>query len=256
MKRLIIGPGAMMLYAFMGVLKRLSDEKCLEDIEEISCSSSGALLGVFYIFMKGDFDKMLDVALSAPLLDMAKPNLKTFVTKYGFIDSGAFEKHIQELFGRVITFKELYEMNPIKIHIATFNLSTDRTMYMSVDTTPYASVSSALRRSISIPFVMTPYIDEDCMYLDGSTNEMSPFSPFLGKDDVLEIRCVDICKPKVLPISIIGYSFSLIKSLLLNRVSYDGFKRIDVYSEVNVLDFKMTYEDKMKLFIYGYNKCY
>jgi predicted acylesterase/phospholipase RssA len=255
MKCLVIGPGAMILYSFIGVLKRLEDDGHLENLEEISCSSTGAILGVFYVFMKGNFDTMLKSSLEVPLAEIAKPNLKTFIKSYGFIDSGTFEEYIQKLFGHDITFKELYEINPIKIHVAAFNLSTDKTIYMSVDTTPDASVSKAIRKSISIPFIMTPCIENDSVYLDGSTNESSPFPPFLGKTDVVEIRYMEMSKPKNNPKSIIGYVFTLIRSLLLNRIHYDGFKRIDVYSEANILDFKMSYEDKMKLFIYGYSKC-
>ena len=137
MKRLIIGPGSMIIYSFIGALKYLKEFGKLDDLEEISCSSSGSMVGFFYILTKGDVDRMLSLSIDSPLEDLAKPEIKCLLEKFGLIDADRFEKYMSKvaksMVGKDPTFKELYEINPIKLHIPTYDLVLNKTIYMSVD---------------------------------------------------------------------------------------------------------------------------
>lgn len=252
MKRLIIGPGSMIIYAFIGVMKYLQDEGVLETLEEISCSSAGALVGFMYVFFKGDVSKMLDTSLEAPLDTIAKPDIKSLLTKFGLIDADRFEKYMTKIVGQ-ITFKELYEMNPIKLHIPTCDIMSNKTIYMSVDTTPDMKVAHAVRRSMAVPVIMTPVSRR---YVDGSVKEFSPFAPFLGKSDVLEIRyrCENSYNAK--PLNFFQFLYSVVFTLISNRQEYTDFPRIDVYADPDfqLFNFSMGLDQKLRLYTDGYHQ--
>ncbi len=252
MKYLIIGPGSMIIYAFIGALKYLKDTSCLDDLQEISCSSAGAIIGFFYVLNKGNVDQILKTALDAPLADIAKPDIQSLLTKFGIIDADRFEKFmVKATGGRNPTFKELYDMNPIKLHIPTYDIVMNKTIYMSVDTTPDMKVAHAVRRSIAIPIIMTPV---DSRYIDGSVTERSPYVPFLGKNDVFEIRYVWEVSPNKRPKTFFQFLYSVVSTMLTIRSEYIGFPRIDISMsrDVEIFNFSMGTDQKLQLYKNGY----
>ena len=246
----------MIIYAFIGTLKKFKESGQLEDLKEISCSSSGSIVGMFYVLTKGNVDDMLKHSLEVPLSEIAKPDVKSLLDKYGLIDSERFEKCISKVAKEITggtdpTFKELYDMNPIKLHIPTYDLVTNKTVYMSLDTTPNLKVSKAVRRSISIPVIMSP---DDYRYIDGSVAEFSPHVPFLGCTDVFEIRYRSKPKPKKRAKNLFGYLYDVVSAFLLNRIEYTGFPRFDVYADENfeMFNFSMSIDQKLELYRSGY----
>lgn len=260
MKHLIIGSGSMMIYMFLGAMKYMSEKGMLSDVEEVSCASCGSLIGLFFVLFAGDMDRVSRIAFESSLGSAAKADVKTFMSKFGFIDTSKIEKLIvKSLEGVDPTFKELYDMNPVKLHISTYEMISGRTIYMSVDTTPDMKVSHAVRRSISIPIVFTPCIENGCVYIDGSTIEVNPYAPFLGKNDVLELRWRRNPVLKTIPKNVTQFVklfiFSFFESSRLGN-EYTGFDRIELYSSNDTLsyDFNMNTENKIMLFNEGYSQ--
>lgn len=246
----------MIIYAFIGALKKLKENGQLEDLEAISCSSSGSIIGMFYILTKGDVDEMLRLSLDVPLSDIAKPEVKSLLDKYGLIDSDKFERYMSRLSKKITggldpTFKELYEWNPIKLYVPTYDLVTNKTLYMSVDTTPDLRVSKAVRRSISIPVIMSP---DEYRYVDGSVAEFSPHVPFLGKTDVFEVRFRWVPRPKKRAKNLFAYLYDVVFAFLSNRVEFTEFPRLDVYTEdtFEMFNFSMSTDQKLELYRSGY----
>lgn len=250
-----------MIYLFLGAMKHMDEKGLFNDIQEISCASCGSLIGLFFVLFAGDMDRICQVAFDTCLGSAAKADIKTFINKFGFVDASKIEKVIiQNLDGADPTFKELYDMNPIKLHIPTYEMLSGRTIYMSVDTTPDMKVSRAVRRSISVPIVFTPCIEDGCVYLDGSTIEVSPYAPFLGKNDVIEIRWRRHPTMKSIPKNITQFVKTFIFGFFENSRNsgdtYLDFDRIDLYSSNDSLsyDFNMSIENKVMLFNEGYSQ--
>jgi predicted acylesterase/phospholipase RssA len=244
MKRLIIGSGSMMAWAFMGVLKQLEETGQLKDLEEISSASCGCLVGVGYLYLKS-VDTLLNKTF---LIDFEpfKPNIKTLIKKWGFIDSNHIGDIARSWVGSM-TFKELYEHNPIKIHIAVSDLRYCKVKYLSVDTDPDMEVAKAIQMSCSVPLIFTP----NDTYVDGALFEMGPYGPFLGKPDVLEIRFQKFEQEYKFK-SLKEYLVVILSCLTKNRFEYFGFPRIQISSDINMFDFKMPRETKLQLFKEGY----
>ena len=93
-------------------------------------------------------------------------------------------------------------------------------------------------------------------YVDGGTVEDCPFVPFMDKKPH-EITCItvrmerdvfkDINNPK-------QFLEAIIRSVLRNRIKYNvkNVRMIDIcVGDVNIFDFGLSYEDKLRLFAVG-----
>jgi hypothetical protein len=248
-KHLVVGSGAMIAFKIVGVIKYLKDFGHLEELKEISGSSSGALISAIYILYKGDVERIFNFILNINIKDYTKINIKNFIKKFGLIDTNGLEKLIFTSGLKDVTFRELYEICPIKLHISTFDFLSNKTVYCSIDTTPDLDVSTALLRSIAVPLLFTPV---EGRYLDGSTNEWSPCGPFIGKCDVFEIRPEENSEVFETPKSILDYLKILIKTTVSNRLKYQDFPRITVPIDYDIFNFAMSSEERCAYYVSGY----
>ena len=259
MKHLIIGSGGMMIYMFIGAIHNLLQLGMLDDVQEISCASCGSLIGFFFVLLFGDMEKITQIAFNQDMKQFAKPDIKTFLKRFGFMDTSVIEKDIIKSAGCDPTFRELYEMNPIKLHISAYELLTGRTIYMSVDTTPDMKVTRAIRMSISLPILFTPCRENGQLFIDGSTIEPSPYVPFLGKNDVIELRWRKNPTEHRMPKSALEFIKVFIASFFESfRIGhqYIDYPRIDLVSNDDSVayDWLMTNDIKTKLFEEGYEQ--
>lgn len=249
MKYLVIGPGAMGIFALLGHLKNI--EHKLKDVQEISGASAGSILALMFALGKS-IDDMLDIALRLNISDLVKLNLKCFIHKFGLVDTEPMKKKLIEICGCNPTFKELDK----KIYVSTFCVNTSTTEYFSVDTHPDMHVIDAVCMSIAIPFVFSSIKYNEKTYVDGGTVESMPLAPFLDKP-AHQIHCIrihsrtkyvqNIDNPRL-------FAQSLIMANLNNRYNYplthQTIKDIDV-GDMDIFDFNMSYEDKIKMYLLG-----
>lgn len=257
MKHLAIGPGVLGYFALLGVLKKLSDTKKLDSLEEISGSSAGAIVAFIYIAARGNFERILDISLNIPIHKMIKPDLKTLLKNYGLIPyqrvRDVFSSALKKLIPKKtdITFKELYYHFPVKLHIPTFCVNTSQTVYFSVDTHPDTSVLDVLYMSIAIPFIFESFEYKDWRYIDGGFMETTPCAPFLNKQDVLAIQLVyksisDFSDFK-------SYVHLILSAIMRNRFKYTNIEHLFIdIGDTSVYNFNMSMEEKMKMYTLGY----
>ena len=248
MKHLIIGPGSMALYMMMGALAKLKETGQLEDLEEISSSSAGAILASAFVFFKGDLKKVIDTGMIMELGSI-KPQLKNIITKWGLIDS----KELYNLIFRVLGPVTFRDLEGPKIHVAVSDLISGRVIYCSRDTTPDLEVAEAVRRSCIAPFIFSPVIVNGSVLVDGSVFEESPHVPFIGKESVFEIRYIVKVQDKNVPDSLFSYvTLVLWSGILKNRVAYKAFNRVELETDINIFDFKISRGMRQRLFLEGY----
>lgn len=257
MKHLAIGPGVLGYFALIGVLKNMADTGRLENLEEISGSSAGALTAFIYIAARGNFERILDVSLNIPIAKLAKPDLKTLIKSYGLVPfsrvKGIFSDALKKLIPKKtdMTFEELYHYFPIKLHIAAFCLDLSRTIYFSVDTHPKMSVLDALYASIAVPFLFESFVYKDWRYIDGAFMESTPCAPFLNKEDVLAVHLIHKTVSEFNDIR--GYVSMILSAILKNRFMYTNIKHLTIdLGDVPVHNFNMLNDDKIKLYTLGY----
>ena len=246
-KHLVIGPGAMGYFTFLGILSTFDQVK---EVEEISGASAGAILALF-LGLEFSIEKIIDVSFGTNLKDLVQYNIKNILSDYGFINHSQIKNTLKTICEGEPTFKDLKK----KIYISAYNVNLCRTEYFSVDTHPNMSVIDAVCMSVSVPLMFCAFEYNGMHYVDGGTAEKIPVPPFFNKnfDEVLAIRLkyssVSVDRFE----NVKDYLNALMKSFLNNRIDYDNiFKTISVdLSDVNVFDFHMSEEDKIKLFIRG-----
>jgi predicted acylesterase/phospholipase RssA len=257
-KYLSIGPGAMGFYLYLGTISRLKDAGKLDDLLEISGASAGSLLGFMYCLMKGDVRKILDYSLKVPVKDIMKINLKIFFKKFGLISSGKIKKILSEMCsGELnkpdITFRELYEFFPVKLHLTAYCIQLEKTTYFSVDTTPDISVLDVICASIAIPFLFCSVkIGDGLTYLDGGSIESTPSGVFMGNSDVYAMRLgYTGWNPDVKDIK--SYALSLLYATMKLRYEYPVPTQQLVIKD-DIFDFGASSESKIRMYTSGYSQ--
>ena len=249
MEYLVIGPGAMGGFSMLGYLKTI--EESLDNIKEYSGASAGAIISVF-LALGFSIDDILYKLAELEGNKLVKLNLKCFMNKYGLVDLKPIRDKFVNIFESDPTFLDIEK----KIYISAFCVNTSKTVYFSKDTHPNMKVIDALCMSIAVPFIFSSYRYEGMVYVDGGTLETLPSTPFLDKktNKVLCIRMKmepefiqDITSPK-------QFAEALIASTLNNRQQnvLKNCKVVDIdIGQVDVFNFNMTYEEKLKLYLKG-----
>ena len=118
-------------------------------------------------------------------------------------------------------------------------------------------VIDAVCMSMAVPFIFSCGKYMGNTYVDGGTKEEYPLTPFLDKKPH-EITCMKITTNQIYQEDIDTpkeFVETLVRSALSNRARYDRpFKEIDIkIGDINIFDFTMSYEDKIKLYNIGYS---
>ena len=245
-EHLVLGPGGMGFFALLGAYCRLEHQ--LVSLKEISGSSAGAILALF-LGVGMSSQEILDASLDVNIKELAKYNIKSFVDKYGLIDHSQIKETLVTICQGDPTFAELKR----KVYIAAFNVNHGKTIYFSKDTHPDMSVIDAVCMSISVPFLFSSFQWNNELYIDGGTMESYPANPFLDKPKhkVLVIKLLTSNSSTTIT-SLKDFVNSLIHFTLKNRQSYDTMFHVLTLdtSHVNIFDFNMSNDDKLKLFFY------
>ena len=259
MKHLALGPGAMGFFMYLGALSALQDDNALNELETIHGASAGGLLAFIYLLTGRDVKQALDYSLTVPIKDIMKPNIKVLLKSYGLVSTKKVRKVLQEVTQKFakqddITFAELYERVPVKLHISACCVDLYTTHYFSVDTTPNMSVLEAVCMTIAIPFLFQSVRHGSWHYIDGGALEAIPGGPLIGKDpkSVLSFTIGGEWAPGGVR-DIKSYAISIVGAFMGLRHKYAEFPHIELDAGVtDTFDFGASNDGKFKLFITGY----
>lgn len=176
-KNLVFSGGGLKGLAYLGAYQALKELEIME-LQQIAGSSVGAIAGFFFIL--GYHPEELDGFITSFEFDKLKNfNFLSFFKNWG-LESG--DKVIRYLSGFLrkktgksdITFIDLYQWIPIKFTIVVTHLNRHQTLYLNHQNTPEHSVMSAIRKSISIPLIFQPVIEDGQVYIDGGLLDNFP----------------------------------------------------------------------------------
>ena len=242
MKYLVIGPGGMGIFGYLGYLKKI--ESKLDKVQGYSGASAGAILSICLACGK-TIDEILHFLLQLDPKDLSKINLKRFINSYGFVSTDLFKEKIIEFIGGDYKFKEIEK----DLYISSFCVNRGITEYFSKYNYPEMSIIDAMCMSVSIPFLFETIKFNEMNYIDGGTMETLPLLPFIDKEDTFCLKINDNRVPQMEISSVRDYASILFRSLMKNRQTYNvkNVKSIDL-SEYNIFDLRMSYDDKLKMF--------
>lgn len=256
-KYLSIGPGAMGYFIYLGFMSKLKQDGRLDELEEISGASAGGLAAFLFCVTKGDLSRALDFSLTVPVKQIMKPNLKNLLTNFGLVPATKIRKVLEDGTSQFmnkndVTFRELYDWFPVKLHLSSYCVDLGKTVYFSVDTTPTMSVLDAVCATVAIPFIFSPLkLSDGWNYMDGGSAETTPSAPFLGKSDgILGIK-LGPCVPRPAR-DLKTHALNILYSTMSLRYNYD-IPILELNSDgADVFDFGASNDGKLKLFIMGH----
>jgi predicted acylesterase/phospholipase RssA len=248
-KNLIIGPGAMAFFLFMGKLSQIDTS----ELRALSGSSAGSILALLWVVYKGDIPEMLDFSINIPIKNLMKPNIKNLLINFGLVPL----ERIQKLFSKIflknfgvpdMTFEELYRVRPYDLYLSAFCVDRCETEYFSWRSHPGQSILEVLSASVAVPLLFSSVTIGPWRYVDGGMQEEIPALPFIGEfpEDTLALQTSpSIPQPSK---SISKFIMNLFSSALRLRHKYSvQAYKIDT-TKIDVFDFS---SDRLRLFCDG-----
>lgn len=261
---LAISGGGVKGLAIIGALKMLKEKGLLDNIQEIACTSAGAIVATMYCLgytFDGlfNFFNMLDVA-SVVSIDPTK-----FIDCYAFDDGLRTEFVLAKMIeaknvSKEITLSELYEKSKITLHITGSCINDSQAYYFSHINNPNMPVLTCLKITSAIPIVYKPVIYEGKTYVDGSCTDNYPIHLF--KDNInktIGIYVKDAVKFKKEINNLEEYLFSLIGCLTEGVSSnlVDGYEKQSIIINLpsaQIVGQKISTKLKKELFVTGYSE--
>jgi NTE family protein len=183
-QNLVISGGSTKTIAVLGCIKYLEEKDLMKNIRTFVGTSAGAILSFFLTLGYGvveieDFIRNEIFKKNLNNINMDEVMNLSFFDTYG-LDSGAnaikiFSLMLQKKYNKLdISFKDLAKVTGKNIIICVANITKGCSEHFSIDTQPEFSVITALRMSISLPFIFTPIKYKNCLYVDGGIYETLP----------------------------------------------------------------------------------
>jgi predicted acylesterase/phospholipase RssA len=181
-KHLVLSSGGLKAYAFLGPCKKLD----LTELESVSGSSAGSIVGLTICLTKGDMNKTIEYASNDENIFIKKDdiNIRHFMINYGVNDGSRIvqvcENALEEFTGkRKMTFKELFDYCGIHYYVTVSNMTKKRKVVYCYKETPDMDVATAVRMSTAVPFYFTSVVYNGDHYVDGALFSPEPFEPIL-----------------------------------------------------------------------------
>ena len=225
---LVLSGGGLGGITYFGCYKYICENSELKNnIKNILGASSGAIFSLFFIF-DVSFNECIIFMDKLKHLNMKNIQLKSFLNlkhKFG-LDNGDKMKDMIKIIYDIknvrynITFTEIAKQYGKNLIIATANVSQSKLFYFCVDNTPDVEVLNAIRASISIPFIFTPYIHNDDYHVDAFIYNNFPIEYFQKSyEHTIGLNLITQRKP------IIGL-FSFIQNIFDSMIHYNSSNKI------------------------------
>ena len=265
---LVLSGGGLKGYSFIGVIKALTENNKLNNINTIAASSIGSFISLLYC-IGYTTDEMENVFTELDLdttKDITTDNILNFLTNYG-IDSGnkltrLIEMLIQNKLGsgsHNITFYQLFKYTGYNLIVTGTCINTRETEYFNYTNTPNMKVSLAIRISTSLPFYFHPVYINQKIYIDGGVIDYFPIDLFKDRIDKC-IGAIILSYNEKTPIikDMISYTYAIYECLVPNNAysQYICYKDrcigVNIH-DVNIYNLEMNSIKRKELIKSGYD---
>lgn len=262
-KNLVLSGGGLQGISFLGVLKYLSENNLLNEIENYVGTSVGSLI-CFLLLIGYTYEELFNFCISFNMEKLVKdPNLDNFLEFYGFESSNKLTYVIKRLMdnknlSKDITFLEFFNLNKKKLTITGVCVNNKKLNLFNYENTPDMKILIAVTISCNIPILFSPIKYENKLWIDGGAILNYPIEISDDLDNTLGIAIFD--KQDLIEEDmedILSYLSNLVKSMIYgsNNLTVEKyiFNTIRIDRNINFMTgFSIDKESMNNLFTNGY----
>jgi len=183
---LVIGPGGIKGFLYLGSLLVLESDGYLEKIKTYVGVSIGAIIALLLV-AGYSVTEAVDTNL---FQDISCLNWNEVKTNTGLISNRPIKEKlitcIENKYGKLLNLHELYQATGLEFMCVTMNLDMDRAEYLSWKNYPNMSCVDAVLLSMNIPLLFYKLKYNGCVYIDGAFGNPYPIDQYDdGKTDIL-----------------------------------------------------------------------
>lgn len=173
-KTLILSGGSFGGIATIGAIYELYNLNQHKDLSMFIGTSIGSIIAYLLIIGYTPLDLLQIVCHSDLLSGLKDIKLGNFIKGKGLANFGTIASQLEELtikkIGRYLLMKDIFQVFHKELVIITYNLTENKTEYITSDTHPDLPVIIALRMSCNIPILFDRFYYNFCEYVDGGTS--------------------------------------------------------------------------------------
>ena len=254
--------GGMKGFVYVGILKYLNDIKFINinNINNFIGTSIGALLSfilsigfsveeIIYFILKFNFKLLIpDIDVNNILKDNGIDNGENIINIFKM-----FLKH--KLKCEDLTFKEHYNLCNKKLSIIVTNYSKSKEEVCNYINTPDLSIITAVRMSISIPFIFTPVLYKGDYYVDGGITNNFPINHCNLKKTLGFIIITEFMNEMTNITKYLHSCFTIVINSLSIKHNINNINIIKINNiDIKFMSFDLDFDYKIKLINMGYER--
>lgn len=247
-KNLVVSGGSTKTIAVIGCLKYLEERGLLSEVKTFVGTSAGSMV-CFFLVLGYTVDEMVHMMKhdffegGLHILGLDEVYNLEMLNSFGMDSGEGIVKFLADVLflklqQRDVTFAELAKLTGKNLVVGVANITHQRSEHFCVDNQGATSVLTALRMSISLPFIFTPVRFGESLYVDGGIYEALPTSYMNAfKDplkDTLALNTVCVARPTQIT-TFVDFVATLLTSIITKANNYKDvsakIKRVDIEFE-------------------------
>ena len=164
----------------LGALQYLYDKNKLNDIKTYIGTSSGSMCGYLLSIGYTPIEILIYLEKNKVFSSISTFNIITLFKGEGCVEFTQIIRFLEDMtikkLGYVPTLLELHEKLGKTFIVTTYNLSEQKTEYVSFEVYPHLSCIQAIQMSSSIPIVFNNCVYKEKLYADGAISNNFPIN--------------------------------------------------------------------------------
>lgn len=189
---LILSGGITRGFGIVGSLQYLQDIGVLSNVNKFVGTSIGAIISYLVCIGYNPIEIMIVSCQKKIFEQMTNIDVMNVMNGNGAISFHVFQEILEKLtidkIKRFITLGDLYSKYKKELVCCTYNLTLQKSEYISYKTHPDLNCITALRMSANMPFFFETFVYDDYKYIDGAIADNFPIGQLKTEDVALGIR--------------------------------------------------------------------
>lgn len=185
---LVLSGGLTKGFGIVGALQHLQDKGILSQVHKYIGTSIGAIISYLVCIGYNPIELMIVSCQKKIFEKMTNIDILNVMHGNGAISFHIFQEILEKMtiekVKRYITLMDLYTKYNKELVCCTYNLTLQKSEYISYKTHPHLDCITALRMSANLPFFFETFVYDDSRYVDGGIADNFPISIVDKEKDV------------------------------------------------------------------------